>query len=246
MAKILANRSYDTITNGYMLPSPLVNSKLPDGKKVTNDVIINNPREFEVYFIALELCDFKDVLQDFLIFPVNPTSLTKIEPVSTNIKKTFGGISVTKTDEFIPQSITLQGTFGRSFMTLGGEAFYGISGDRITENALQKMFQKNIKTGFGVTKILQDICKKSRGYSTDDLRPNILYFHNHAFSESYMCEVRSIRFFQTIETNMIWNYELELDIVGIVDFKRKFSLTGLTEKVKNYQFESTSRRIFGE
>jgi hypothetical protein len=212
-----------------LLPSPMARASVPrygeGGSElvVTEDAILKHPREFEMYIITFELCDSNRQTIQWLSFPILPSSITKIEPVSTNIIKTFGGIIVTKTDEFIPQSITLSGNFGRGFIDMDKKFFYGIrrSGRYPLEiNEPNTPFHSTVKTGFGVMKELQKLLKYSR--KQINYKPNILYFHNNTFSESYMCEVRSVRFFQTLETNMIWNYEIELDIVDVVAYNMEF------------------------
>jgi len=215
------------------------------------DKMLLHPNDFEAYFIALELVDAKSETIDYLAFPVNPTSISKVEPVSTNIKKTFGGIVVTKTDEFIPQTITYQGNFGRGFLDVRtNNLFIAVSAtervydfDYATANK-DDYDPKGLKTGFGVMKMMQKICKNSRGYSGN--RPHKLYLHNLTFSESYLCEVRSLRFFQTYETNMIWNYELEIDIVEIITLNVRPLFRGLVETAPTFKYNPVAKKLWGQ
>jgi len=204
------------------------------------------PHEFEVYLISLELCDWNDEMIDFLLFPVNPSSMTIMEPVSTNIIKTFGAVAVIKTDDFIPQTVSLSGSFGRGFKFLGGRgdiSFYGITLGGEKEE-ISRIFNNNIKTGFGVTKVMQRICEGSRQFDSDRTKPRKLYLHNNAFSESYWVEVRNVRFHQALDTNMIWNYELELDILQKVSYNRKKKDNSLANNLIKNSLSKSGNDVF--
>lgn len=204
------------------------------------------PEEFETYLISLELCNWDNKMLDYLLFPVNPTSLSIIEPVSTNIIKTFGAVAVIKTDDFIPQTVTLTGNFGRSFKFIGVKenfSFFGITrGTETTTGDIQ--FNTHIKTGFGVMKVLQRICKRSRDVDTDERKPRRLYLHNYMFSESYWAEVRDVRFSQSMDTNMIWGYELELDILQKLNYRKEIKENGLANKLIKDTLAKSGNNIF--
>ena len=79
------------------------------------------PKEFELYMLSLELTTFDDSPIDYLTFPVNPDSLTKVEPKIKDISRSYGAVIVTKTDTFVPQDLVIRGNFGKSFKFLNRE-----------------------------------------------------------------------------------------------------------------------------
>jgi hypothetical protein len=69
-------------------------------------------------------------------------------------------------------------------------------------------FSNNVKTGYGCMKILQAICDSS--LEIDNGKPRRLYFHNPAFGESHLVKVISFNPNQNMQSNMIWNYTLQM------------------------------------
>ena len=188
------------------------------------------PNDFEWYMIALELADSNDNTIDYLTFPIMPNAITKTEPKRTNIKKTLGGITVYSDPTFTPQEINLSGSFGRNFkimlnnkVSAQGLAYSIFNGKysaySVTERkgfgnfsmAGKLLYSMNIKTGYGVVKILQAMLDKSTAYDSAG-RPFRLYFYNLAFGESYLVAVppSGSQFLQDLGNNMIWNYNVTL------------------------------------
>lgn len=187
---------------------------------------IKYPRDIESYFVTLELCkgDTDETLA-FFTFPINPNSFQKKEPGQHNIKKTFGGVVVNDSNDFVPHEISLRGNFGRSFKLLTGDYttdLFGIGGRSTVEKnvvddssdftvVVSKTLHSFIKSGFGCLKQLQLICDLSRrGVNV----PNKLYFHNYMLGESYLAKVRSLTIDQSLEMNTIYNYNLQLDLIA--------------------------------
>ena len=195
---------------------------------------IKYPRDIESYFITLEVCKGDtDETISFFTFPINPNSFQKKEPGQHNIKKTFGGVVVNDSNDFIPHEISLRGNFGRSFKLLTGDYttdLFGIGGKSVTEKStdivdessdltvvVNKTLHSFIKSGFGCLKQLQLICYLSRqGVEV----PNKLYFHNYMLGESYLAKVRNLTIDQSLEMNMIYNYNLQLDLIAPSNFIR--------------------------
>jgi hypothetical protein len=175
------------------------------------------PNDFEAYFIALELVDSSDKILEFFTFPIMPNSLSITEPEITNIKKVNKGITSLKTDSFISKDISISGTFGRNFRILIRDQFIDFNSFRGGLGLLHGDFEgPTIKTGFGSIKILQKILENSKILDQKG-KPVRLYFYNFAFSENYVVEVIDKSFSQSKESNMIWNYNINLKAVAPIN-----------------------------
>ena len=176
------------------------------------------PNDFEWYMVALELADSDDNTIDYLTFPIMPDSISKTEPTRTNIKKSM------------PQEINIKGSFGRQFKILinpkpdvsinsssksvsaGKYHLFDITKKSGSISGLAfSNFNLNVKTGYGVMKILQAMASKSVGLD-DKGKPLRLYFYNMALGESYLVAIppSGVQFSQDLSKNMIWNYNLTL------------------------------------
>lgn len=95
------------------------------------------------------------------------------------------------------------------------DAAFGVGLNFSKLSAKTPTFDATVKTGYGAIKILQRICNES---SKLDWRgnPRRLYFYNLALSEQYLCIVPNggLTLSQTYESNMIWNYSLNLSILA--------------------------------
>lgn len=168
------------------------------------------PNEFEYYLFTLELLNSYGEVEDILIFPVMPNSISENRVSLVNVRKTNNSVISLTNTTFAPTTITISGTFGRKVRILLGKgkneesvgsafAFskdFNIKGKEIEVNG-------EIKTGFGVTKTLENIIKKSQkneGYT--------LYLYNLALSNNYLVEVMDMSFSQSMENNMLWNYSI--------------------------------------
>lgn len=202
------------------------------------------PNDFEYYMVGLELVKYNGITIDMLIFPVLPNQIRRSEHTMTNVKRTMGGVSVTKTSSFIPIDFSLNGNFGRKFKILTQSdividfqalnyslKYHTTQRDYVSQEKMsgskfsKPAFNYAVKTGYGVTKILEAIVNKSRG--SIDNKPNRLIFYNLAFGESYLVEVIDFDINQGVESNMIWNYSLSMKAVSpleMVEWRRERSL----------------------
>ena len=190
------------------------------GKPAMN---LKYPKEFELYVIALELTDINFNTLSYFIFPINPSSLEETEVKITNIRKTLAGITVLRNPTFVPTNIALSGSFGRNFKVVLNEktedfihSFINPLGVITTKSALkgaEQIFDERIKTGYGCIKILEDIIQKSTQLDNDGNMMRLI-FHNPALGNSYLVEPGNLTFRMNEQTNMIWNYSLQLTSVA--------------------------------
>jgi hypothetical protein len=204
------------------------------------------PDDIEFYLVALELLDSKNKTLDLLIFPINPQSLTITNNNITNVEKTFSGISVVKNPTFVPIDISLKGTFGRKMRFLLGRnkieasAFnFGKKFSKYRDNYKKTVLNATAKTGYGVCKILEGIHNDSVGLDEYGNSRKV-YFYNLAFNSSFQVEMMSLTFEQSYESNMIWNYTLQLKAIAplaeVTDYKarrNKILAVGNLSKVVN-------------
>lgn len=207
----------------------IVNTAIETAKTAGKSLLASKfPTDFEVYLCALELTDDKGNTIDYFTFPIQPDSISVTESKNTTVQQTAGGLSVLSSTAFVPKNITIRGNFGRQFkimlqtgVTISGSAFSISAGKR----ALYQLMGKSnglktisidpsgtVKNGFGCIKIMQSIIDKSNGVSDQTGKPFRLYFYNLALGESYMCIAppNCLNFSQSMNSNMIWNYQLSL------------------------------------
>lgn len=194
------------------------------------------PYDFEWYMCALELTDSKDQTIDYLAFPIQPDSIQKSEPTRNNIKKSMAGVTVLSNDAYIPQDITIRGSFGRQFkLLLNVKEIKGKNSQYSTINGVYSLYQKagssainypsfNIaaKNGYGIIKILQAIVNKSVGLD-DEGKPFKLYFYNMALGESYLVAIppSGAQFSQDVSKNMVWSYSVTMKTLAPLDAVRE-------------------------
>ena len=194
------------------------------------------PYDFEWYMCALELTDSKDQTIDYLAFPIQPDSIQKSEPTRNNIKKSMAGVTVLSNDAYIPQDITIRGSFGRQFkLLLNVKEIKGKNSQYSTVNGVYSLYQKagasainypsfNIaaKNGYGIIKILQAIVNKSVGLD-DEGKPFKLYFYNMALGESYLVAIppSGAQFSQDVSKNMVWSYSVTMKTLAPLDAVRE-------------------------
>lgn len=182
------------------------------------------PDEFELYLIALELVSSSKTEETlmYFVFPIMPNSISESEKFGNNIIKTAGGIVTLSNTTFLPISINLSGSFGRSLKYVIGTQFFNLvqgfslkkeNRADLLKKTQKALFDQNIKTGYGCCKILQDIVRESK--LIDENGPRILYYHNLAFNSRYIVKPDDIVFSQEVgSSNMIWNYRLSLTAIG--------------------------------
>ena len=192
------------------------------------------PNDFEAYIIGLELTTWDGKTIDYLAFPVMPNSIQQTEPKRTTIKQTGNGVTALTIGTFTPKEITIRGNFGRNFKILAGRAFSGFSkptysiqsGKRTIEslhdtNTTAKFnpFDFGIKTGYGVTKMLQAMIDKSNGLDSNG-KQFMLYFYNMALGENYLVKIppNGFNLNQSMSSNMIWEYSLTMVAVAPLNY----------------------------
>lgn len=188
--------------------------KQPGGRAILSATL---PNEFELYLIAIEIRDDEGipggVIKDFMVFPVNPDSILYVQNNIASITKTMGGVHIDDNDTFIPRPINLKGSFGRNFKIF-------LNGDKAID----------LKTGYGTIKYLEKMVDLSRGKNNNG-KPYRTILHNLAFGSSYTVNIEDCKFSQDMNSNMIWNYDLNTTIVAPADlnvFQSTFSRIGLT------------------
>ena len=182
------------------------------------------PNDFEYYLCAFELVSENKTV-DYFVFPIQPSSISKTEPTRNNIKTSMSGTTVLRNKSFLTQEITLKGNFGRRFKILSMQGVAFSSGLEIGKldigNGGQGIgfqtpsFSGGIKTGYGATKILQNILQRSNKVNSNG-KPYQLYFYNMAFGESYLVTMppSGMTFSQSEDKNMIWEYSLNFKILA--------------------------------
>lgn len=211
----------------------------------------NFPNDFEYYMVALELLTYEGKTIDFFSFPVMPSQIRVSKPSSVNIKKTFGGVVSSSTEDFIPFEINLNGNFGRNFKFISttgdlvdtkaigysiNSGVYKRKGNIIDKSIKNSIFNFSVKNGYGCMKILEAIVEKSTG--TIDGNRNILLFYNMALGQYNIVEPISLNQDQSEDQNMLWRYSLQMTAVsdmanlstGELD---KVVTKGLTQKTIN-------------
>jgi|SRR6056297_661682 len=193
------------------------------------------PRDFEIYIMAIELVDYNGVTIDYFMFPIMPNSISKSEIERTNIQKTFRGTTVIRSTSFVPKDLTISGSFGRGFKIMIPDIFgdnsvntflgYSLEAGAYSADDLNNIpipkpsFLPFIKTGYGLIKKLQAIIDKAKGFSRSG-KPFRLYLYNPALGENYLCELTKNPLTLKQEesgSNMVWNYTLNLKIIGDLD-----------------------------
>lgn len=182
----------------------------------------NNPNEFEYYMVALELLKSDLTTKKYFIFPVNPNSIEYNDTKLTKITKTAGGISVLKNTQFNIKDISISGTFGNNFKVLMGEgatelrASYDEEENQFNLKESLNKFSNSVKTGYGCTKILEDIVNTTT--KRDEFGgSHFLVLYNLAFNQRLLVEIDSVTFNQSLDSNTIWNYSIQFKVIGDSD-----------------------------
>ena len=168
------------------------------------------PDNYEYYMCSLEVIDCNRKQIGFISFIVMPNNISESRTPIQNQTKTKNGLVTLFNDSFNPVIISLQGTFGRKFRIVTNltdpsekkSFFDGNVGKILGTNIM-------IKSGYGLSKLLKFILDKSNEVDKDG-RPYLLLFNNYAFNTSYVVDVVSYTFNQSIENNMMWYYDFQL------------------------------------
>lgn len=168
------------------------------------------PDNYEYYMCSLEVIDCNRKQIGFISFIVMPNNISESRtPIQTQTK-TKNGLVTLFNDSFNPVIISLQGTFGRKFRIVTNltdpsekKSFF--------DGNIGKVWGTNImiKSGYGLSKLLKFILDKANEVDKDG-RPYLLLFNNYAFNTSYVVDVVSYTFNQSIENNMMWYYDFQL------------------------------------
>ncbi len=186
------------------------------------------PNDFELYVFALELVDSKGDVEEYFIFPINPTSIEESSVSNQTITKTAGGVVVMNSNTFIPRDIIMSGNFGRRFKMLIGQElmdfaslqYSSVSGFfksfKGAQNVKKSVFNPKIKTGYGLVKVLETIVNKSQDLDQFE-KPYSLHLYNLALGNNYLIKATGLTYKQDIGSNMIWNYTLQIKAIGDLD-----------------------------
>lgn len=227
------------------LRSSLLNSQ--SGKWLSTQLY---PDEFEYYMVAFELLRSDLTSEKYFIFPVNPNSIDFNDTSLTKITKTAGGVSVLRTDQFNIKDITLAGTFGRTFKVLTGSSFTDIvsyfSDTLQGKDSSLDNFSMNVKTGYGCAKVLEKILNLS--VQNDELGGSrYLVFYNLAFNQKLLVEFESKSFSQSVESNMIWNYNVRLKVIGNADdYLKKENTKSTTQLTTDRLLQKNANAVFNK
>lgn len=190
----------------------------------------NYPDEFELYLFAFELIDYKGTVLQYFIFPDNPKAIREAQPQMSTVTKSMTGVVVLNNPTFVPVDISMSGTFGRRLRILIGKNTLTLashyitaqvqqltnSGDQQSGNNASPVFDTQVKTGYGCTKILEKILKDAS--KLDDGNPRTLIFYNLALGNSYVVEITTPPVFEMSEdNNMLWQYSVSLKGVAPAD-----------------------------
>lgn len=197
----------------------------PMGEALLNSQL---PDEFELYLIALQVVDDdKNEVKDFLVFPVNPNSIMHVQKSFTNVKKAFSSVHVNENNSFVPSPISLNGSFGRGIKAV-------ITGD----SALA------IKTGYGVVRYLKNLIALSKS-SNDNGKPYRTIFYNLAFNEVLTVEINECRYSQSLDSNRIWQYDLQMTAVAPGDIGNESLNFSLNQKMGFSFINKTLNSLLG-
>jgi hypothetical protein len=189
------------------------------------------PDEFEFYSVALELVDSEDSTIQLLVFPILPEDLNETYPSPNNVKKTSAGVVSITNPTFIPKQIKMSGNFGRRFKFLVGSTnllasgfgFGSFSGEEANSNE----FSSSIKTGYGVTKVLDKMVRDF--YHLDKFnQPKMMYFYNLAFNTQWVVEPENFSFSQNLQRTSMWNYNANFKVLApLRELSKKNKFTSL-------------------
>ena len=190
------------------------------------------PDDFEYYLCSLELVNHKDERKGFLSFSVMPEQISEsYTPIQTMIK-THNAVVTLFNDSFAPVDINIAGTFGRKIRLLlnykdpwiqtGGRQFLALNFGKVAG------VDVGVKTGYGMTKVLQHILNVSSKTEAESGKPYYLKFYNYALNTAYLVDVVNYTVNQSMGSNMIWNYQMTLRAVAPLS-----SFSNIGNKMKN-------------
>lgn len=216
------------------------------------------PKDIEAYFIALELVDSRGRTVDYFAWPILPSEIRERQTELTTIRKTMGGVNVTKNPTFNPIGISMRGDFGREFkLILGGQqivfAGFGMSiadgkFDIVSPNLFDSIvpqFSTFAKTGYGCVKLLEAIKNKSNKLDKDG-KSFSLYLYNPILGNNYQVEFNSFEQMQDdSHYNMYPAYSLQLTAVAPLDsiLSRRANIRSTIKNLTISNFQKTANSI---
>ena len=178
------------------------------GKPLLN---VAYPDDFELYVCGLELTDENFKTLQYFVFPVMPISMEENQTFGSNVKKTLGGVTVLNTQTFMPNDVTIAGTFGRKMRVLIGNDLTNII--QYFKSGTKPTFDTKVKTGYGCIKILENIVNLANQVNSNNKTVRLI-FHNCALGNSYLIKPMSLKLSQNQQSNMIWNYSLTMKAIA--------------------------------
>lgn len=180
------------------------------------------PDNFEYYNCSLELFDGSLNSVGYMEFVVMPNNIVETKTNMLQITKTTSAVVTTFNSTFNPVDISIQGSFGRKLRILMGMR----EPDKI-ENTLKRITNGNfginfmggevmVKTGYGLVRMLDKIVRQNMMLDSNN-KPHFLVFRNYALNSAYVVEVLQHSYSQSLENNMIWNYNIEMRGVAPAD-----------------------------
>lgn len=216
-------------SQGTNVAQQLIDTSLNVGKAAIHAAM---PDDFEYYLCSLELVNHKDERKGFLSFSVMPEQISEsYTPIQTMIK-THNAVVTLFNDSFAPVDINIAGTFGRKIRLLlnykdpwiqtGGRQFLALNFGKVAG------VDVGVKTGYGMTKVLQHILNVSSKTEAESGKPYYLKFYNYALNTAYLVDVVNYTVNQSMGSNMIWNYQMTLRAVAPLS-----SFSNIGNKMKN-------------
>ena len=226
-------------SQGTNVAQQLIDTALSVGKAAIHAAM---PDDFEYYLCSLELVNHKDERKGFLSFSVMPEQISEsYAPIQTMIK-THNAVVTLFNDSFAPVDINIAGTFGRKIRLLlnykdpwiqtGGKQFLALNFGKVAG------VEVGVKTGYGMTKVLQHILNASSKTEAESGKPYYLKFYNYALNTAYLVDVVNYTVNQSMGSNMIWNYQMTLRAVAPLS-----TFSNIGNKMKNLLPEVASNSV---
>jgi len=178
------------------------------------------PDEIEYYAITLELTDSYNRTIETLTFPILPQSISFNAPNVANIKRSMGGIVVLDTPTYTPSDLNLSGTFGRAFKYMFGRGELTQKGEALHLGKNRNEFSRSVKNGYGITKTLEYMIRRAQEVDSRTGQTNRLFLYNLTLNNHYLVQPVSIQLNQDVNSNMIWNYNLQFRTLAYAYYVR--------------------------
>jgi hypothetical protein len=168
-----------------------------------------SPDDFEYYACTFELINAFGNTEDIFHFPVMPNGIQVNRQSLVSVKRTGGGQLSQFSNSFVGRTISISGTFGRKFRLM-------LIDDGVNKLKDISQFDLKVKTGYGALKLLEKLIKKSQTLDDEYNLPRFLIFHNYTLNHNHIVEILNFGNSQSIENNMIWNYNIEMKMLADV------------------------------